>query len=92
MNLNKLVILAAVALLQLTGASARIGSSKIDPEVKCPTLCERDYQPVCGSDRVLYANLCLFKVAHCLNLKLKRENRSRCKNPKRFVSRVSQLT
>ncbi|EGZ16651.1 hypothetical protein PHYSODRAFT_440880, partial [Phytophthora sojae] len=76
---NKLAILAAVALLQLTGTSARINSTTVDPEDRCPTLCERDFMPQCGSDSVTYANICLLKVAHCLDPEVKRKHKGRCK-------------
>ncbi|KAG6576365.1 putative secreted RxLR effector protein [Phytophthora cinnamomi] len=51
--MNKLVGLAVVALLQVTSTSARTEAHKFDPEDKCPTLCERDYDPVYESNRVL---------------------------------------
>lgn len=48
------------------------------PEDKCPTLCERDLSPVCGSNNVTYANECMLEVAHCLDPKINRLGRGRC--------------
>ncbi|CEG49465.1 Protease inhibitor protein [Plasmopara halstedii] len=40
-------------------------------EEKCNSMCKRLYEPICGSDGVTYANLCLLEYAECRNPNIK---------------------
>ena len=46
--------------------------------VQCETVCTSDFFPICGSDGITYKNQCLFKVATCLNPKMKLRNHGPC--------------
>ncbi|KAG6617847.1 uncharacterized protein IUM83_09579 [Phytophthora cinnamomi] len=48
-TMNKLVILAVVALLQVTSTSARIEAQNFDPEDKCPTLSDNQAMDSIGA-------------------------------------------
>ncbi|ETM56657.1 hypothetical protein L914_00408 [Phytophthora nicotianae] len=51
-----------------------VGVSVIDSPVtaeKCNSMCERVYDPVCGSNGITYANLCLLEYAECRNPNVK---------------------
>ncbi|KAG6948197.1 hypothetical protein JG688_00015199 [Phytophthora aleatoria] len=51
-----------------------VGVSFIDSPAtaeKCNPMCERVYDPICGSDGITYANLCLLEYAECRNPNVK---------------------
>ncbi|KAL3659366.1 hypothetical protein V7S43_015637 [Phytophthora oleae] len=45
---------------------------------KCNPMCERVYDPVCGSNGVTYANLCLLEYAGCRNPSVKAFGSGKC--------------
>ncbi|KAG1696735.1 hypothetical protein DVH05_017957 [Phytophthora capsici] len=45
---------------------------------KCNPMCERVYDPVCGSNGVTYANLCLLEYAGCRNPSVKPFGTGKC--------------
>lgn len=53
-----LVVSSADELRQLRAATAAADS-------KCEQVCPSNYQPVCGTNGVTYANACRFSVAEC---------------------------
>ncbi|KAG3108215.1 hypothetical protein PI124_g12437 [Phytophthora idaei] len=51
-----------------------VGVSVIDSPAtaeKCNPMCDRVYDPICGSDGITYANLCLLEYAECRNPNVK---------------------
>ncbi|DAZ93154.1 TPA: hypothetical protein N0F65_006353 [Lagenidium giganteum] len=50
----------------------------VEPLARCPTSCTEEFQPICASNGVIYANECLFRRAKCdrsgLGLKAKDMN------------------
>ncbi|KAG7379575.1 Basement membrane-specific heparan sulfate proteoglycan core protein [Phytophthora pseudosyringae] len=48
------------------------------PEKKCNPMCERVYDPICGSDGVTYANSCLLEYAECRNPNVKAFGAGKC--------------
>uniref|UniRef100_A0AAV1VAK6 Kazal-like domain-containing protein n=1 Tax=Peronospora matthiolae TaxID=2874970 RepID=A0AAV1VAK6_9STRA len=68
--MNKMMIIAMAAMLQLPVTRARIGSTVQGSDEACPTLCTREYYPVCDSAHGEHANRCLFDVAVCKNSSL----------------------
>ncbi|OWZ18692.1 Kazal-type serine protease inhibitor [Phytophthora megakarya] len=45
---------------------------------KCNPMCERVYDPICGSDGVTYANSCLLEYAECRNPNVKPFGAGKC--------------
>ncbi|KAE8979663.1 hypothetical protein PF011_g22756 [Phytophthora fragariae] len=45
---------------------------------KCNPMCERVYDPICGSDGITYANLCLLEYAECRNPSIKPFGAGKC--------------
>ena len=65
--MNKTMIVAMAAMLQLPVTWARIGTTVHDSDEDCPTICTREYLPVCDSANAKHPNRCLFDVAVCKN-------------------------
>ncbi|GLD94685.1 hypothetical protein PINS_up003309 [Pythium insidiosum] len=45
---------------------------------QCNAMCDRTYQPVCGSNGVTYANNCLLEYASCVNPRVVKLSDGRC--------------
>jgi hypothetical protein len=45
---------------------------------KCNPMCERMYDPICGSDGITYANACLLEYAECRNPSVKPFGAGKC--------------
>ena len=41
--------------------------------------CTKEYQPVCGSDKNTYSNLCLLKIAQCKDSSIYVAHNGRCR-------------
>ncbi|GMF48050.1 unnamed protein product [Phytophthora fragariaefolia] len=62
--------------LEVDGSSA-INDATPAPE-KCNPMCERIYDPICGSDGITYANPCLLEYAECRNPSIKPFGTGKC--------------
>lgn len=40
---------------------------QIEPKKQCSPMCSREYRPLCGSDKKIHANPCLFEYAQCIS-------------------------
>merc|ERR1712193_374347 len=40
---------------------------KNEPKKQCSPMCSREYRPLCGSDKKIHANPCLFEYAQCIS-------------------------
>lgn len=49
-----------------------------EPPEKCNPMCERVYDPICGSDGITYANSCLLEYAECRNPNVKVFGAGKC--------------
>ena len=45
---------------------------------ECPSICQLDYTPVCGTDGETYGNSCALEVAACKNSEIKKAHDGEC--------------
>ncbi len=45
---------------------------------ECPSICQLDYSPVCGTDGETYGNSCALEVAACKNSEIKKAHDGEC--------------
>lgn len=64
-------------------------SSPIDDSNPCHVTCSREYSPVCATDAETYENICLFKIAKCINKDLQLVANVTCPD---FLVNLSQFT
>ncbi|KAF4147611.1 Kazal-type serine protease inhibitor domain [Phytophthora infestans] len=72
-----------------------VGVSVIDAPLtaeKCNPMCERVYDPVCGSDGITYANLCLLEYAECRNPNVKMFGPGKCPPNMQAVRSATTVT